>query len=495
MYFKILKQILFILLIFVFALNTFSCKSDGGKENQSTESSKDETNPEATNDDKEDSSSAKVVKDWKNYPDDGSWVAMVNGKLISTTEFEQFFNMFISEPQTAQQIIPNISEMKRKLVEQLLLIHIVYSRAINDGLIKKSELQLLKSLFAKQGLLRYFFVVEFLLKVNDPTDAELKKFYDNYKDELKSYGVKEFEKSKVALKYMFKRNKAAEKIKNFLGDIRLETQVKENKQLVEDWSDSKIPAEQLKEKNKSDNWIFKIAKNNKEFPFYLSDFVTFVGVELKAKFPDWLIKEITSDPQKKKKYDKMYKNAVMELYDQVLQLEMVFQYAVEKQLQKNKDAQDNINLMMKSGIVDKYVQLSVMKKLKDISPEEIDEIFNDKERKKEISEFIEKQFEKSPTDDEIKEAIRQNLLSRKQMQMTEDILKAFMGEEQIRIGKAYFDKENEKDASTDDKPKAQEETAVKEDKTEDKKDKDTKPETKKQPVKDKDKKNTKKANN
>ncbi len=437
-----MKRIVLLIVLTFFVLYSCGDDKDDKKENLDN----------LIDDYKDDSSN---VDDIKSIKDDCSWIAIIGNKKISTEDFNRFFKLMMASPDNRSQQHLNTEKLKNYLAKQFVNIETAYRKAIKDKIFSDEELKLQKKLFAKQGLVQYYFFKKIVGKSSKPSDEKLKKFYKAVKSELQSFGIKSYEDNKDAIQNYYMLYKIKSKQDKLLEKLKLENTVIENDDnLIEKWLNDNLASERLLDKNKEENWIFKI--NDEKF--YLKDFVKFVNLEVKIKMPPWQKKEINESKEARKEYKDYMKQVVLGpqgFYNQYKSIQLVFLKAREENIHRIKEAEAFMKLMTRKEIAQRYLEMEIMNKLKRPTDKMIEKAY--KMNKEKIEKRLKQLGMTNLSKDIIKRKVEQEIVLEQQEMIKKELMDKIKGEQKIRISECFFEKEFDDnifdDTATDKKEK------------------------------------------
>ena len=148
-----------------------------------------------------DNNSNSTVSNPSKIKDDGSWVYILDNKLISKKDFEKTYNLFIKMAkiealsrgidQGKIDLESQSVQRKKDVLQRIINGELTFKKALSDPAFKGKEGNKVIETFYKQALNLYFIDKEIFSRIKKPTKENIQNFFYKHKKEFQTNGIKD----------------------------------------------------------------------------------------------------------------------------------------------------------------------------------------------------------------------------------------------------------------------------------------------------------------
>ncbi len=306
--------------------------------------------------------------------DDGSWVYVLDEKIYKKKQFEATYHQFLQIAATATGQIPQDGDdsrsmsRKKKIMERIISVELAFKKAKADPFFKTQEGKNIVQVFYKQALFQYYLYKEVLSKIPEPSQDELKDFYEKNKRGFKARGVKglKTKKERSLVKMAYRNNKIQEGMAEHQGKLINAYVIKGNTEVIEKYLAGEITKKMAYGDKEGKYWVVKVGKHK----LTLDKVTNVIDLQIKSFQAEQSLKTKKGRSKLSKAMLQSFKN-----------MELGYRAAVEKGYHKGPASKKFISLVQKSSIANYFLTKSILEKVKKLSDDEINEILNDKKKK------------------------------------------------------------------------------------------------------------------
>lgn len=279
------------------------------------------------------------------------WVAKINGDKISKKDFNNLYyaqirsfyanksNEEIDKLATDKQEVRRLPMLDRKIfLDQLVRQSLVYTHAVNEGITKNEELQLLMKMQEKAAVVTIFTQKKFQDKVN-VTDEEVSKYYNKQKRNFKGQPISKVE---TYIKRQLTMQKFQKEAKDYIDDLKEKSSIEKNNEIIGKLSEID------KSKRPTSGWVAKV--NGETITVENFEKVYYTQHEQLYKSKKDEIDNFASDPAAVKRNPLLNKSNFLE--QEISQI-LVYNAAKDEKLLEDNDV-TSLMKMQKEGLTVGY---------------------------------------------------------------------------------------------------------------------------------------------
>lgn len=183
-----------------------------------------------------------------------SWVAKINNKVISTKEFESYFDYYIKfRYQQQAALLKENKQIQRRALDDLVLLKLILKKPDLNKIVKPEYVKV----FELKGLVRYFYKKSVQNQVKIPSEDLLKKMWENKKAEFEKRGVKDYQTARMIIVREYRKGRSQYVLRQALKDLAYKFKNSKNDELEED-AIKKYVTGKLPKADYAKTWLFKI---------------------------------------------------------------------------------------------------------------------------------------------------------------------------------------------------------------------------------------------
>ncbi len=367
--------------------------------------------------------------------DDGTWTAIIEGKLISKNKFEELYSFWLKMSsmtggigKAQQELLKDNIKNKKTMLDLLINIELAVLEAMNGPFFKSDKGKSLIKIYGKQALTQYYLLDKFWPKVKEPSDKELKAFFEKFikpKSAIKEIKTKN-DKNQITVYY--RHTKLNELVNNELSRLVLERKVRDNKKVLLDYIKGKIKKELYMNNKENKYWILKIDDE----AIYLKDISPFLDLQLKgSKFDSAKANEANL---------KMFSKEILNSFKM---MELNYQNALKEKYFDKPEVKNFIKFFQKRSIADFFIKKEVLERVKKPTDKDIDEKLRDNSIKEKAIKLLGKK-KIAINDKNIKKLVKEMIYAERLQTSNREIIDELKGSYKVKISKKYFETESDK---------------------------------------------------
>ncbi len=409
--------------MFIVSITLQTCDSKKTPQDNSTKSS---------------SIGSKTVDDPKKVADDGTWVYILDKKLVSKKEFEEVYDLFLKVSAVGQGIgktqlslFRDRVEYKKDVMNRIINSTLGFKKAITDPFFQSKEGKNLLQVLYKQALYQYFLYKNIYENYKEPTEEDVEKHYNQYKKEFNKLGLKDIksDRNKAAVKNHLSNTTVASKTNELFEKLINEYTIVSNKKVLSEYLTKKISKKSAIDDPKKEYWVIKV----KGKPLYLGQIAYFLDLMMKNyKITDKMLENTDAKDQ-----------FIRELLNLLKTMELSYREALEKKMHKSSEGEKFVEIVQKRSVSLFYFMKKVMAEIKPPDDKTINELLKDKSKETKVIELL-KQRKFPVNKKNIMEASKQILYEEKITIAQTEFIKELREAHQIRISEAYFKSTSDK---------------------------------------------------